>query len=165
MIYATTRRALWNAPATTVRFGLTTLLLGIGITLLTSTATALRDEALISSGGALCRVLIAAVAAKLLFEALVFLRLRDRQQTPLRRSALLMCGPLRRAVQSRYVCGITGGLVLPALLLSAREPMQGGLPIILAAGSFLTLLAGEFFERYLFFAAVVRRKMPGGLAP
>ena len=33
-----------------------------------------------------------------------------------------------------------------------------------AALALLALIAGELAERYLFFAAVVRPKMPGGLA-
>jgi hypothetical protein len=35
---------------------------------------------------------------------------------------------------------------------------------VVAWGAFAAVLAGEVAERYLFFAAVVRPKMPGGLA-
>ena len=41
---------------------------------------------------------------------------------------------------------------------------SAGLAAFGAALSFVSLLIGEIAERYLFFTAVVRPKMPGGLA-
>jgi hypothetical protein len=45
------------------------------------------------------------------------------------------------------------------LLLSA----QGTTPIVFASLAFLSLLAGEFFERGLFFLAVAAPRMPGAM--
>jgi hypothetical protein len=60
-----------------------------------------------------------------------------------------------------------GGLLLPAVLLVERARLDGAdgfHPMFLCAMVslvFLTLLIGEFMERYLFFAASAAAKMPG----
>jgi hypothetical protein len=59
---------------------------------------------------------------------------------------------------SRFVCGLLGGITLPALLLF------GVIPPVIAMGILPVSLAGELLERYLFFRAVVPLKMPGGIA-
>ena len=58
-------------------------------------------------------------------------------------------------------------ILVPAILLSDRASLDGpeGYHALflcgLVSGSLLTLLAGEFLERYLFFAASAAAKMPG----
>ena len=107
--------------------------------------------------GAVCSVIAA------LFEASILLHLRDAQLTPLRRSAALLCGSLARPALLRLALGVVGGIVLPACLITFGPLLS---PAVSLAGStlaFLALLGGEVAERYLFFAAVVAPKMPGGV--
>ncbi|MGE5191618.1 MAG: DmsC/YnfH family molybdoenzyme membrane anchor subunit [Deltaproteobacteria bacterium] len=171
MIYHCTRRALWNGPATTIRFGLTTLLLGQSTALFTMLAGA--DFAISASAVGAVRSLTAVLvpglivtaACKLLFEASLFAHLRSKQMSPLKRSALLMTGDLARAAKWRFVLGIAGGILLPAICLGRAEPSAVA-PLLLhlvIAGQFAALVAGEVLERYLFFTAVVASRMPGGL--
>ena len=67
----------------------------------------------------------------------------------------------------RYFFGVVGGLLLPTILLSQRATdgsANGFQSLFLCAMVtlvFVTLLAGETLERYLFFAASVAAKMPG----
>jgi len=167
MIYASTRRALWNPAYTGLKFLLTCLVLGIPTALVIrligwslSTADAF-DRA--CSGW--CLTLIAATALKLLAEAAVFGWLRARTFTPLRRTAVLLTGDLSRVTQVRFAAGIAGGLALPALFVACLSPgTQAPQATLLIAASVLMValsFVGEVAERYLFFAAVVAPKMPG----
>jgi DMSO reductase anchor subunit len=112
-------------------------------------------------------ILMAASLAKLAIEGLVLHHLRDKKQTSLKQTAILLTGELRRVVLVRVVLGTAGGIILPGLLLvanmaiSSRDcpPIVSGLALVL-----LLTLAGELLERYLFFTASVAPKMPGGLA-
>jgi Fe-S-cluster-containing dehydrogenase component/DMSO reductase anchor subunit len=171
MIYHCTRRVLWNGAATTVRFGLTTLLLGQSTALFTmlvgsnfaTSASAL--GAVRSLTGTLFPGLILTAACKVLFEASLFAHLRSKQMSPLKRSALLMMGDLARGTKWRFALGVVGGILLPALWLGRADPSAPA-PILLhvvVIGQFAVLLAGEMLERYLFFSAVVASRMPGGL--
>lgn len=165
MVYAVTRRALWRLPATLTRFALTTALLGVAalwLPLVVRQAT--------GSGGAtgeaveqLSRWLVALAAGKLLFDATVFRHRFDRRMTPLRRSALLMAGPLARITLARFACGLLGGLLLPLLLRSTAPESWGTAEVAAATVSFLACLGGELLERSLFFAAVASPRMPGRL--
>lgn len=172
MIYASTRRLFWNPFYTGLKFFLTCLVLGIPVALLMRLgAAAFSSEhvafvaiAAQGTGRWLCAGLMAAIACKLIAEALVFSWLRSRTFTPLRRTALLMTGNLARSTFWRFAAGGFGGLVLPAVLFCALSPGQSPAPeLILAAvlGSLVLNLVGELLERYLFFAAVVAPKMPG----
>jgi Fe-S-cluster-containing dehydrogenase component/DMSO reductase anchor subunit len=172
MIYASTRRALWNPAYTGLKFFLTGAVLGIPLTLgIQLIETAWRSPesfltAVQQSGKWLCVALIAAAALKLSAEAAVFAALRARTFTPLRRTALLMKGDLRRPTALRFAAGILGGIVTPALLVlmlsTATTSALTVLPIV--ALSLALNIAGELLERYLFFAAVVAPKMPGAPA-
>jgi formate dehydrogenase iron-sulfur subunit len=126
MVYVRTRRPGW-ASAGWKFFGSTVIL---------GAATAPR----------LATLLMAATALKLLAELAVFLHLRDRRHSALKRTAILMCGDLSHLTAARFACGITGGLLLPLL----------GLP-----GSLVFCVAGEWLERHLFFAATTAPRMPG----
>lgn len=173
MVYVVTRRAYWNAVATTLKFLLTTLLLGAATALITSLFTAayvesLRpSEVMVAYGRSCCGVLALAMAAKLLVEASVFRHLRDKQASGLRRSAVLMTGDLAAATKSRFICGFLGGIALPGMLVHAASssPSEAGSGFIclVAIAMFIACLAGELLERYLFFAAVAPPKMPGGV--
>ena len=171
MIYQCTRRPLWSGPATAARFLLTTLLLGLSAALFTTVVGALftastSGEGMVSGvAKILFPTLIVAVALKLTFEASLFVHLRSKQHTPMKRSALLMTGDLAKALKWRFALGIVGGILWPAMWLwHDRHDASGTLishAIIIS--QFAALLAGELLERYLFFTSVVAPRMPGGL--
>ncbi|MBS0208387.1 MAG: dimethyl sulfoxide reductase anchor subunit [Planctomycetes bacterium] len=169
MIYYRTGRASWNAVATGGRFVLTTIVMGLSTTLLTETIIQQLSASATESSRQLrldemLRLLLLTAGVKLLFEASALIHLRRRQHTPLKRTARLMVGDLKRAAFGRFVYGILGGVLLPLWLLGqvTRDP-TGALPWPAVAASFVFLLAGELLERYLFFTAVAAPKMPGGL--
>jgi DMSO reductase anchor subunit len=75
-----------------------------------------------------------------------------------------MTGDLARATFWRFAAGVSGGIVLPGVLVLAHSNVSPHSPRVVvaavAAGLVLSF-AGELIERYLFFAAVVAPKMPG----
>ena len=172
MIYARTGRRLWNGPATATRFGLTTVLLGLSAnamanTLVTrlSAASNQAAESLIRIEHTLFPALIAAAALKLIFESLLFVHLKGRQLTPLKRSALLLTGELAPATKWRFGLGLIAGIVVPAMWLTfanVNSPVDWQVAAMVV-GQFVALVVGELLERYLFFAAAVAPSMPGGL--
>jgi DMSO reductase anchor subunit len=163
MIYRDTRRTFWQMKFTAPKFIGTALLLGLATVLFTMTlksvfmATA-APPALRHVVVMLCGFLVVATTVKLLWELTVFAHLNDHEWTDMKRTALLISGLLRRVTISRFVCGVLGGITLPALLLF------GVIPPVIAIGILPVSLAGELLERYLFFRAVVPLKMPGGIA-
>ncbi len=173
MIYVDTQRAFWSPLRTTIKFLGTALVLGIPVALLVSlAAAALFDELTIRQvlsayGWRLCQATLLVAAGKLLFEGLALRHLRERRHTPLKRTALLMTGDLGITTALRFFFGLTGGVLLPLILLGERQlaAAAGFDPLFIGAAAVLTLLLlllGEFCERYLFFTAVVAPKMPGG---
>lgn len=158
MIYASTGRPFWNAPTTLIKFALTCAVLGLPLALLIQLASASLPPERATS---MCAWLAAAAAIKLSLESSIFLRLRTRQHTPLKRTALLMVGDLGLTTFKRFFIGIIGGVLLPALLYTAFASLSP-LFVFFAVGLVLVLcLIGELLERYLFFTAVVAPKMPG----
>ena len=98
----------------------------------------------------------------------MFRHLAARQTTSLKRTALLMSGPLLNVTLARFAAGFLGGVAVPSLLLLSRVPSapaqgQDLVFAVLVAMLFAATLAGELLERFLFFAAVASPKMPGGL--
>ena len=170
MIYAFTQRAFWSFPLTATRFFLTTGLLGIAAVWLTLLSLAVVQNGpvtrlLVRRGDVISQTLMLVAATKLIFEALIFRHLLRAQTTPLKRSALLMTGPLARLTQARFACGVIGGLLMPALLRSLITSATPTSAATIAASAllFAACLAGELLERYLFFAAVASPRMPGAL--
>ena len=173
MVYERTRRPFWSFHRTLGKFALTCAVLGLPIALLVSLLASTGRSDFTAAGimrqygRQLCYWIMLAVAAKLLFESAVFVELRHRQFTPLKRTAVLLSDNLSMATTLRYFFGIVGGLVLPAILLSQKATVEGrdGFhPLFLCAVValvFVTLLVGELMERYLFFAASAAAKMPG----
>lgn len=170
MIYAFTQKALWSFSLTSIRFLLTTAMLGtaaIWLTLLLMSAggSASAGTIITQHGLHIAQTLISAAGIKLVFELALLRHLADRQTTPLKRSAMLMTGPLAGFSIARFALGLLGGIVMPALLLptisqSHTDPVV--LPIVVSM-LFVACLAGELLERYLFFAAVASPRMPGSL--
>lgn len=168
MIYAFTQRVFWSFPLTATRFALTTVLLGIAATWVTLLALAVINNGpvtrlLVRRGDLICQALMIVAVVKLGFEALVFRHLLLKQTTPLKRSALLMAGPLVRWTQARFACGVLGGILMPAALRAMIGDVVPSSPsmIVTSALLFAACLAGELLERYLFFAAVASPRMPG----
>jgi Fe-S-cluster-containing dehydrogenase component/DMSO reductase anchor subunit len=153
MVYAVTGRERWRAPATSARFLSTTALLGAATVLLTA---ALSGALPAAAARSLEIVVIAVSAVELGTELTLFRHLRARRHTAHKRSAILLAGELRTATSWRFACGAIGGIALPLIALAA------GPGIVLAAASFVLLVAGELLERHLFFAAACAPRMPGG---
>ncbi|MDA0282654.1 MAG: dimethyl sulfoxide reductase anchor subunit [Planctomycetota bacterium] len=174
MIYAFTQRAFWSFTQSSIRFGLTTCLLGVAAVWLTlllvstlgSSAASVSVSGIIAThGGNICQSLLLLMGLKLLFEANLLRPLMSRQITPMKRSAMLMTGSLASVTIARFACGILGGLAMPALLLRATSetPQDPVFLVIVTSMLFVACLAGELLERYLFFAAVASPRMPGSL--
>jgi formate dehydrogenase iron-sulfur subunit len=173
-IYADTRRPFWDAIVSGPKFFGTALVLGLPAALLICLAATLcsRDltipAVMADYGKTLCGCLVCVAAGKLLFESLIFVSLRQRQPTPLRRTAQLMTGELGLVTMQRFFFGVIGGVMLPGLLLLENRVAPGGYsPIFIVCSVVLivtVLLLGELLERYLFFTAVVAPKMPGSPA-
>ena len=173
MVYGATSRAFWNRYDTAIKFLLTTALLGAATVLLASmiaagcSASLSAEQVMAAYGTRLCQALVAIAALKLAFEAFVFRHLRQKQNSPLKRTALVLRGELRPVANSRFICGFAGGMALPALMVASSSGQQAGSGVFLglAAGAlFAIALAGEILERYLFFTAVAPPRMPGGLS-
>ena len=169
MIYVATQREFWGLGATAVRFGLTSAVLGcasgwLALLLVSSQSqTGVQDlqrqlMPLLGQG------LLLSIAAKLLFEASLFLHLLDHRSSPMKRSALLMAGVLSNVTLVRFASALLGGLVMPLMLLSesGSQFLQSGTGIVMTLLLFVGCLCGELLERYLFFAAVSAPRMPGG---
>ena len=172
MIYAFTKREYWSFLRTSIRFGLTTALLGvaaiwISLLLLVTFDTTDRVGPILSQVGDYCaRAMIGLVAAKLIWEASVFWHLTNSRMTALRRSAFLMQRQLINFTMARFALGLLGGIIMPALLFSS-EHNQGSAPsvsfVVIVGVLVLATIVGELLERYLFFAAVASPRMPGAI--
>jgi formate dehydrogenase iron-sulfur subunit len=170
MIYVFTQREFWSFGRTATRFTLTAVNLGIATTFLVFFLYAVAGEAeddirLYSViGRPLAWGLLAGSACKLLFEAALLRHLGERRNTPLKRSARLMIGPLASSTLARFASGLLGGIVMPAFLLTRDG--AGGIgevtSLVMVLFLFVASLAGELLERFQFFAAVSAPRMPGG---
>jgi len=173
MVYVATRRPCWQFPATSAKFLLTALTLGIPTTLLillvgAATTSELTVHFVMTEyGRALCQVLLLVAFAKLLLELSAFLYLKGRQHTPQKRGALLMTVELGMTTLRRFFFGVVGGIVLPLMLAGKGNVADSYHPLFVGGMTLLMLvllMIGELHERYLFFAASVAPKMPGAPA-
>lgn len=174
MIYHCTQRPFWIGPRTFVKFSLTTVWLGLSTILTVSVVAAgVQDslsvrELMSAYGGTLCRAIVIVAVAKLLYEAALFGHLFSKQTTPLNRSARLMVGELQVWTRMRFVCGLIGGVALPAVLIvqttyPIADPLSPAALVGLCLASFTLSVIGELIERTLFFTAAVALRMPGSL--
>lgn len=171
LVYHVVRRPFWQASYGGFKFAGTAVMLGLAVALAATSIAALGHPAM-PPGAALWRPLtlvalglIAAISAKLWFEARLVRGYARSELSSLRKTALLLGGPLGRPAGLRRLLGVVGGVILPALAVMEVATANPGAA---AADSVLALavsIAGEMVERYLFFSAVVRLKMPGGLMP
>lgn len=157
MVYVATRRAHWSGVQTGLKFFGTMALLG-SVTVLSVHAMVIGRLDQVST--ALLTLTMGVTIGKLAFETSVFAQLRNQRQTALKRVAALMAGELRPQTQARFLFALLGGIVLP---IAARFSSGKGAMVVLCGAAFLTLLAGELLERYLFFRAAPASRMPGGL--
>lgn len=175
MIYAFTQRDLWSLEQTLVRFTLTSSLLGTTTILLSVllmqwfTDSQAAEAILVEVGRSLIRIVIACSLTKMLFDLSLLRHLWDSRMTSLKRSALLVCGPLLSVALARIGLGVFGGIAMPAMLLHHLEDAKQLLedPVIATAIclTWMGCVGGELLERYLFFAAVSSPRMPGGVRP
>jgi DMSO reductase anchor subunit len=103
MIYRDTRRTFWRMKFVSMKFAGTTVLLGPATILFTMTLQSLFLPGIVTLPAfrqvivLLCEFLAAAMTTKLLWELTVFMHLKDREWTDMKRTALLMSGVLKRA--------------------------------------------------------------------
>jgi formate dehydrogenase iron-sulfur subunit len=168
MVYKDTHRPFWDNYFTTIKFTLTMLLLGFATillttTLLTSAVDGLSLRTFMDPLGSIFIQVIALVsAAKMFVEIMIFAHLNAPSLTILKKTALLMTGKLRIFTMRRFLYGVIGGIVLPMLLLAFYQDLPDWAVVVMVSAIFLCSLAGELFERYLFFRAVVPLRMPSG---
>jgi Fe-S-cluster-containing dehydrogenase component/DMSO reductase anchor subunit len=168
MVYKDTRRPYWDNPFTTIKFYLTMGILGFATILFSSTMLAVfqpqitMTETFYHFWYNCCLIICVTSILKMSVEAGSFFHLNEREMTILKKTAILMVGPLKSVTIRRFALGILGGVFLPLLLIavSANTGAVGFalMTFLILAGTLL----GELHERYLFFTAVVPLKMPGG---
>ncbi len=171
MLYVFTKREFWNFGQTMCRFYLTGALLGLTATWfsilligqLTDSATA--AELIQQQGIPLTKAILIIATIKLGFELSIFKHLTSVRNSPMKRSARLMAGPLSNVTFPRFASGFLGGIVLPAMVLSQLHAGQQNEFVLMVMVSmiFVSSVVGELLERYLFFAAVATARMPGGV--
>ena len=168
MVYHSVRRPFWRASASGVKFAGTTVVLGLATALasLDISMTGLLGDANGSDGFVLLFVagaLALLSAAKMSYEAGDW---RDRHGViaePLRRTAWLLRGPLKGQGTLRQLLGFSGGVFLPLLAIVGTGSGDGAIAAVAAVLALAASIGGESIERTLFFRAVTRPKMPGGL--
>jgi DMSO reductase anchor subunit len=153
MVYHVVRRPFWTASFSVPKF--------LGTVIVTGLAAGLFAFPTPRSLGI---ALAFAMLARMALDARVLTHLRDHSRTPLRRTAELLHGPLARVGKLRLILGAVGGVALPLALAISAGSVPPWIRMAIAAVGFAVVLAGELTERVLFFKAVVRPKMPGGMA-
>ena len=98
----------------------------------------------------------AAAACRLIADHSIFRHLNVQDETPLSRSAELLTGPLVHWERCQALAALIGGILLPLIAIG-----QPGQTAPLVAVSSALVLAAEFVQRGLFFAAVSPPRMPG----
>jgi formate dehydrogenase iron-sulfur subunit len=168
MVYHAVRREFWRAGYSGVKFAGTGVVLGLATAMATlAIAGAGRPDAQSAVAPYPLWVfaigVMAATTAKLGFEAWIVRGFAGSKLSTLRKTAALLHGALRRQARLRQLLGLAGGIVLPAMAIASAA---WGSPRVTAAAAILALatsIGAEMAERYLFFTAVVRATMPGGL--
>jgi len=149
MVYAGTPREFWSFRRTAPDFGFTTLRVGTALAWTTGASTS----------PYLLLILLVISAARLLSMLRFFAQLSTEKPTALKRSALLMVGPLRATLAARCASLVLVGVLAPSCLLATGYRLGA----FGAALLFILTLASELAGRSLFFRAVSQPKMPGGL--
>ncbi len=159
MVYHAVRREFWHARYGGARFVGSAIVLGL------TTALAALAIGRVGNVGGIATGLIAAMTAKLGFEAWILHGFARSERSALRGTASLLRGALRTQDRFRRILGLAGGVLLPALAVVASSQGMPGITAAIAVLALITSIGGELAERYLFFTAVVRPSMTGGLIP
>jgi formate dehydrogenase iron-sulfur subunit len=166
MVYHATRRPFWGAGIVAPRFAATSGLLGAAVLLVACSWSNVAGGPSawgLGTGAALATIAFAAL--KVRDEVAFVAGGEDANDTPLQRSIWLLKGrPLATIWRLRVGLCVVGGMVLPCYWLGLGPAMAAADGAAFATLAMLATTAGELVERYLFFAAVVRPKMPGGMA-
>jgi hypothetical protein len=150
-----------------VKFAGTTVVLGLA-TALASLGVSMAGASGGVTGAAASLVPLLAGAMMLVSVAKLWFEAGGRQGSdgagsePLRRTDRLLRGPLKRPAGLRRFLGVAGGLVFPALAVVGTVSDDRGLAASSSVVSLAASIGGELIERYLFFRAVTRPRMPGG---
>jgi formate dehydrogenase iron-sulfur subunit len=170
MVYHAVRRPSWHASYVGIKFAGTAAVLGLATALVSLSVAAVGYPG--APGGtssvplwSIAIGLMAATSGKLWFEGRLSRLFARSGLLPLRQTALLLRGPLKRSARLRGLLGLVGGIVLPGLVMAASGWGHPGPTAALAILGLSASIGAEVAERYLFFTAVVRPRMPGGLLP
>ena len=165
-IYTVTERLWWKASITGFKFATTMAVCGLA----TVCASSIVASELIGGDapgrtahsivGPLAICLVVVMGLKLVWEAVFLRHTRDYGVNDMKRTALLLVGPLRGTTVARFVLGSIGGIALP-LVMSSLESSAAAL--FLSGFGLAMVVAGELIERYQFFRAVSAPRMPGSL--
>ncbi len=158
MVYRDTRRPYWDHPLTTIRFFTTMALLGSAAALLCTIFT----DGMTSTVALLSGIVAAVSGVKLAADSGVFWWPVYSRLPMILQTRELLTGPLRLYWMLRWIVGICGGFVLPAILAVSAGNIGKTGAVMLGTGVFAGCLSGELLARYLFFRAVVAYRMPGG---
>ncbi|MEN1678951.1 MAG: DmsC/YnfH family molybdoenzyme membrane anchor subunit [Planctomycetota bacterium] len=156
-IYQFTGRAFWLGWRTGAKFAGTAVVLGLSL-MLAAAAAAEYAAGITSPLSLLIGAVTVATIVKLVYEATT---LNARTNHSLALSSRLMTGQLQGPTVARFVAGGLGGVLLPVAVAACGVGSLAA--AVLAVASFGLLLVGELLERYLYFAAVVPLRMPGGV--
>lgn len=157
-IYMETPRFWWNSRQTLFKFFLTGGILGLGLTLVTAGFLSAQNMKAFDHTQLLAGILLALLGIKLGIEIQIFSIAHHSGNDALKKTALLIQGPLKNLAEWRVLSAIAGGLIL---FFSGIVPAGAATRAASALIGFLFLIAGECLERHLFFIAVVPPKMPG----
>jgi Fe-S-cluster-containing dehydrogenase component/DMSO reductase anchor subunit len=170
MVYHAVRRPFWNASYVGIKFAGTAAVLGLA-TALASLSTGAVGRPGPPSGvssvplWSIALGLMAITSGKLWYERRLSHFFSLSKVGPLQQTALLLRGALKRPARLRFLLGFVGGIVVPGLAMASTAWGHPGLTAALAILALAASIGAESIERYLFFTAVVRPKMPGGLLP
>jgi DMSO reductase anchor subunit len=166
MVYRDTKRVLWDSWRTAFKFFMTVAILGTVTVLTVSLSVGMHsfpkyfNDVLIVVGIPLAKLLAMMTFLKIIVEILMFSHLRDRQMTPLKKSAILMTGALQSWTAQRFIYAAVGGILIPIVLVAMYSYLT---PVSILVWVYIMAaltVAGELMERYLFFRAVIPLKMP-----
>jgi len=160
-IYQVCRRELWKGPRTGLKFALTSAVLGTAT--IAASLSVLASEMTVALVISLLGLTLFS-AVQLLYEA-TLLQTSLEKSPSLRLTRKLLVRDLRGITLARFSLGIVGGMLLPIAaltLLAVFGPNAIGTTVVFAALVSATL--GELAARYLYFAAVIPLRMPGGIA-
>lgn len=165
LVYHVTLRRFWSFSRSGFKFFMSTAVLGLSATLASSLGTSALGfgEAKLGTVRALCWALACVIVVKLAGELSILTHLRDKQQSDLKRSALLLHGELAPLFAWRIGVALAGAILIPLVLAASLDARTSTLEALCALFALAATMTGELLERLLFFSAVSAPRMPGGL--